>query len=498
MKHIYSAVFIHESNTFSERPSDREWFKKRALLFGEETFTRHRGAKTEYGGFIDTVGAAEDAELIPVIDAEATPGGPVTADVFDLVCGTLCAALKAAPKVDAVLLSLHGAMVCETHEDGEGALAEAVRAVIGPDVPLYATLDLHANVSEKMGRLFDVLIPYDNYPHTDKYDRGCQAAGLLLEMLRGKIRPVMASVRLPLLFPLAGTASAPMRPVAEAVRRTEAIPGILNASLSHGFISADTAETGAAVQVIADADRALAEKAAGELAQAVWRAREGFGSHYVTPEEAARRAAAYAAVPHSRPLVISDGPDNPGGGSYADGTLLLKALRDAGCRSALMLTFSDPAAVEACEAAGEGAELSLSLGGHCAPAVMGAPLKVRARVLKLTNGEYRNFGPMNPGIVTRLQGTALIEFDGIRVIVSKYATQPYDLAVLALHGIDPLKEAVIAVKSAVHFRAAYEPVASEILDVAYPGICALTPGDLPLKKVRRPVWPLDRSASFAV
>lgn len=155
-------------------------------------------------------------------------------------------------------------------------------------------------------------------------------------------------------------------------------------------------------------------------------------------------------------------------------------------------------AVEACEAAGEGAELSLSLGGHFAPAVMGAPLEVRARVLKLTNGEYRNFGPMNPGIVTRLQGTALIEFDGIRVIVSKYATQPYDLAVLALHGIDPLKEAVIAVKSAVHFRAAYEPVASGILDVAYPGICALTPGDLPLKNVRHPVWPLDKSASFAI
>lgn len=488
MKYIYAASFLHESNTYSSHISDLNWFRKRCWKTGQEVLDRFRGVRTEFGGFIDALAEYRDIELIPVLAAEATPSGPVAAIVAHQVQEILCAALSNAPQVDGVLLSLHGAMVTEDSEDGEGDLAETLRAVVGPEVPIYATLDLHANVTQKMVQNINVMIPYDRYPHTDKYERGLQTAHLLARAVRNECRPVMAVKKLPMLMPLVGSETETMKPVQTLIEYYEDQPGVFNASFTHGFISADIREAGAAVQVIAN-DLQKANAIADTVALQLWQQREQFASQYYGLE-------ALEQIHNWKErglLVLSDGPDNPGGGGYGDDTRVLQKLLEVGCRNAVVALIYDPESVTRCEAAGAGNLVDLELGGKFSNT---QPLPCHARVLKLTDGKYRNLGPMNPGLQMDLLGTALIEIEGIRVIVVKNPTQPYDFALMYLHGIDPQQEQVIVLKSAVHFRGAYETIAERIVLLTYPGICILSPQRELITRCKRPIYPLDKDVSY--
>ena len=488
VKYIYAASFLHESNTYSSHISDFAWFQKRCWKLGDQVLERFEGVRTEFGGFLDAIKEYRDIRLIPVLAAEATPSGPVSTDVFRRVQEILANALASAKQIDGILLSLHGAMVTEDSEDGEGDLAQFLRTLVGPEVPIYATLDLHANVTEKMTQNIDVMIPYDRYPHTDKYQRGLQAAHLLARALRQECRPVMAVKKLPLLMPLVGSETPAMKPIVDLMEYYEDQPGIFNVSLTHGFISADIHEAGAAVQVVAN-DSRKARDIAQAVALQLWQQRHCFGAQYASlealkqPEQMAGDGL----------LVISDGPDNPGGGGYADDTRVLQTLLEAGCKNAVLALIYDPESVERCHSAGPGSTVSLKLGGTYSGT---PPICCQARVLKLTDGKYRNLGPMNPGLSMDLLGTALIEIEGIRVIVVKNPTQPYDLALMHLHGIEPEKESCIVLKSAVHFRGASEAIAQRILLLSYPGTCILSPQETLITKCRRPIYPLDREMPY--
>ena len=488
MKYIYAASFLHESNTYSKHISDFAWFQKRCWKIGDEVLARFRGVKTEFGGFMDAFSEYQNMELIPIMAAEATPSGPVSAEVARKVQEMICKVLSEAPQVDGILLSLHGAMVTENSEDGEGDLVEAIRSAVGPNVPIYATLDLHANVTEKMIRHIDVMIPYDCYPHTDKYDRGLQAAHLLVRRLQGDCKPVMAVKKIPMLMPLISSGDDAMKPILKCIEHYENQPGILNVSFTHGFISADIEEMGVAVQVIAiDLEKAqtVAEAVAGEI----WRHRELFASQYSCVDSLEQLC---APLDHG-PVVISDGPDNPGGGAYADDVRVLRKLLEIGCKDAVVALIYDPESVDRCVCAGEGARVELKLGGKFSGT---EPLRCTAVVRKITDGRYFNHGPMNPGLQMDLLGTALIEIDGIRVIVVKNPTQPYDFALMELHGINPREEKVIVLKSAVHFRGAYEPIAGKIILLSYPGVCILSPQKELIVRCQRPVYPLDEDLTY--
>ncbi|MBP3684919.1 MAG: M81 family metallopeptidase [Oscillospiraceae bacterium] len=488
MKYIYAASFLHESNTYSSHISDLDWFQKRCWKLGDAVLDRFRGVRTEFGGFIDGLAEYRDIALIPVLAAEATPSGPVASEVAGQVRKMLCTALSGAPQVDGVLLSLHGAMVTQDSEDGEGDLAEAIRAVVGPEVPVYATLDLHANVTEKMIRNIDVMIPYDRYPHTDKYERGLQTAHLLARAVRNECHPVMAVKKLPLLMPLVGSETEAMKPVRTLIEHYEEQPGVFNVSITHGFISADIRQAGAAVQVVAN-DLEKAKAIADAVALQLWQQRAQFASQYYDLEELEQILSRNG----KGLLVISDGPDNPGGGGYGDDTRVLRKLLEIGCKDAVVALIYDPGCVERCEKAGEGNLVSLELGGKFSHT---QPLACQARVLKLTDGKYRNLGPMNPGLQMDLLGTALIEINGIRVILVRNPTQPYDFALMHLHGIDPRKERRIVLKSAVHFRGAYEKMAEKIVLLTYPGICILSPQEKLIRRCNRPIYPLDKDVTY--
>lgn len=488
VKYIYAASFLHESNTYCKHISDLSWFQKRCWRFGQGVLDRFQNVKTEFGGFIDGLAEYRDIRLIPVLAAEATPSGPVAVGVAQQVREILCGELARAPQIDGILLSLHGAMVTEDSEDGEGDLAEAVRAVVGPEVPIYATLDLHANVTQKMVQNIDVMIPYDCYPHTDKYERGLQTAHLLARVVRKECHPVMAVKKLPLLMPLIGSETQGMQPIRQLIAYYEDQPGIFNVSFTHGFISADIREAGVSVQAVAN-DLEKAQAVAEAVALQIWQQREQFASEYhgLDALEQLRDRE------QTGLLVVSDGPDNPGGGGYGDDTRVLRKLLEVDCRGALVALIYDPESVDRCEAAGEGNLAELELGGKYSGT---EPLVCHCRVLKLTDGKYRNIGPMNPGLQMDLLGTALIEIHGNRVILVRNPTQPYDFGLMYLHGIDPRKESVIVLKSAVHFRGAYEPIAESCLLLTYPGVCILSPQEKWMTRCERPVYPLDKDVRY--
>lgn len=488
MKYIYAASFLHESNTYSNHISDFAWFQKRCWKIGDEVLERFRGVRTEFGGFMDAFSEYRNMELVPILAAEATPSGPVSAEVARKVQEKICKVLSEAPQVDGILLSLHGAMVTENSEDGEGDLVEAIRCVVGPDVPIYATLDLHANVTEKMIRHIDVMIPYDCYPHTDKYDRGLQAAHLLVRTIQGDCKPVMAVKKIPMLMPLISSGDDAMKPILKCIERCENQPGILNVSFTHGFISADIEEMGVAVQVVA-INLEKAQAVAEAVALTVWQQRKEFASQYCDVDSLEQMCAPGV---HG-PIVISDGPDNPGGGGYADDVRVLRKLLEIGCKDAVVALIYDPESVERCISAGEGAAVELELGGKFSGT---EPLRCSAVVRRITDGKYRNHGPMNPGLQMDLLGTALVEIEGIRVIVVKNPTQPYDFALMELHGINPRQERIIVLKSAVHFRGAYGPIAERIVLLSYPGVCILSPQKELITRCHRPVYPLDEEVTY--
>lgn len=492
MKRIYSASFLHESNTFSSHISDLSWFKKRCWKTGDNVIKRFRGTKTEFGGFIDALDQEPDIELVPIIAAEATPSGPVAADVAKTVQQIVLKEVREAQQIDAVLLSMHGAMVTQESEDGEGDLLYAIRNLLGPEIPIFVTLDLHANITPRMIENANVMIPYATYPHIDKYECGYRTAHLLAQVLHGEKNPCMVVKKLPLLFPLIPTSSPAFLGIQEYITVSEADPDVICAAVVHGFISADITDCGASTIVITNGKAEKAQSICKELARKVWSRRDSLLQEYVPIDELAYLIDDSG----SGPIVIADGPDNPGGGSYADGTLILKYMLENHFASGVVALIHDPESVDKCFSAGENNLVELTLGGKHDPVRLGPPIVCRAKVLKLTDGRYKNIGPMNEGLSMDLLGTALIDLDGIRVIVTKNPTQPYDFGLMYLHGIVPEEEQVIVLKSAVHFRAAYEKIAKRIIQLDYPGVCILSTNNIQLKRCRRPIFPMDKDTQF--
>lgn len=489
----------HESSTFSRVPTGLDDFELRSLNEGDELPRRYRGTKTHLGGFID---AARDCayEVVPTLFASATPGGPVTAEATEVLTGKLVerlrGALEAGP-VDGVLLALHGAMVSELTDDGETYILRRVREVVGPDLPVIITLDLHGNITPEMVELVSVPVAYDEYPHTDPYERGYEAGLLMARVVRGEAKPTAAIAKLPLLPALQRMHShaEPMLGVKALAWSIEHEPGVLNVSFLPGFPWSDIAPAGFSVIVTTDGNLAQAQQAAERLARYVWSRREEFTVR-PTPVDAAVRAAMQA----KGPVVLADIGDNPGGGAPCDGTVLLEGLLRNGARNAVIIPIADPEAVQTATAAGLGGSVQLRLGGKTDDR-HGAPLEVRGRVMRLTDGRFVHTGPMSTGVEMNMGPTAVLELEGanggrVLAVVSTHRHQPLDLEALRTLGIEPTEQQVIAVKSSVHFRAAFTPIAAEIVEVDTPGLTSPKLEHFDYRKLTRPIYPLDAEARW--
>lgn len=344
MFNVLMACFRHETNTFSTQRTDYQAYKSLAYALGEEVIEKYKGTRSETGGFIARLEKENDINLIPVILADARPSGPVTADFYEHVCDEMKKAVAQQQRIDGVLLSLHGAMVIENRLDGEGDFLEYVRGLVGPEVPIIATLD--------------------------------------------------------------------------------------------------------AISIINGSD-------------------EG-------------------------PFVVPDVTDNPGGGASCDATVILQAMLNRGVKNAIVAQICDPESLQLCYEAGIGNSVELRLGGKLGPASAGAPIECTAYVKRLTDGTYTNRDYINGGYPVTLGKTALIVVDDIEIILTGCTEQPFDTEMLYSHGIDPRKKHCILLKSAVHYKAAYEPIAHRILPIHIDGgMLQEDISKIPYKHITRPIYPLD-------
>ena len=489
---VFLAMMSHETNTFSNVPTDRAQFEARHLHYGGEIVETFRGTGTCLGGMIE---AAErlGVRLVPSVAAAASPAGRVTRDIYTHVKDRLLADLAAAGPLDGVLLDLHGAMVPEGMDDGEGDIVTAVRRAVGPGVPIAVTLDLHGNLTEAMVRGADLLHGYKTYPHVDMAERGVEATERLVDVIGRKIRPTAAFRTPPLMPPIGSqrTAVGPMRRLYDAAGEMEKDPKVLSISIFAGFPYADIPDAGLGIYVVTDGDPALAETLAERLARLAWEHRHEFVHTALPVPEAVRRALAA----EGQPIVMADMADNTGGGAAGDGTEILRELLRVGARSAVVACLWDPQAVKACVEAGVGKSVTLDVGGKVDDR-HGAPLRVTGVVRTLSDGRFVHKGPMGRGLPGRLGATAVLDVNDVKVILISYRWQTLDPEMLRFVGIEPSDHKIVVVKSTIHYRAAFEPLAREIVEVDAPGLSSSNLERFRYERIRRPIFPLDPGTTY--
>ena len=477
----------HETNTFSSVPTDLDAFRAAVYAAGDQVLATYSGTATPVGGFLEAIRERGDEAVLTVV-AEATPSGLVTRGAYETIAEQILAGVSGNLTADGVLLSLHGSMAAEGIDDVEGDLLLRLREAAGPHMPIVVVLDLHANVTEAMVEAATVLIGFQEYPHTDMFERGMEAAELIRRVAADEVRPVPALSKPPLI-PCCGTCNTKgglYRELwAEALGPRRA-PHVLSTSLFAGFPYADVPFMGFGVLVYGDADAAGARAEADRLTNMAWQRRREFLYTPTTIADAVSRAREVA----GRPVVIADAADNPGGGAANDSVEILREMLRQGVTDAAVATVYDPDVVRQVAEAGIGATLSVTLGAKTDDR-HGVPIHVDARVQYLFDGDFEYKGPMNRGARASLGASAVLDVGGIRVIVNSARVQPWDPEVFRVAGIDPLNTRILVVKSSVHFRAAFEPIAASVIVADGPGLTGLDLQQFDYTRIRRPMFPLD-------
>jgi len=486
---VFVAGFHHETNTFAPSPADWPAFTcgagYPAYARGADMLRQMAPASVALGGFAQAA-AGFGWTLVPSVWAGAMPSNRITTEAFEHICAEIVTDLQRGG-FDAVYLDLHGAAVAECADDAEGELLARMRAVVGLDMPLVASLDLHANVTARMLELASAMTAFRTYPHVDMRETGARAAHMLARRLGGAVPRATHALRVPFLLPLNAqcTLMEPAHSVIELIGQLEAQHDV-ELNFAMGFSAADFAECGPVV-FGHGADARTTERAVQRVFDAVAVQRRGdWRLDLLAPAAAVAHGIALA-LESSAPVVIADTQDNPGAGGDANTTGLLRALleADAGTRLqgrvALGLLFDPDAARAAC-AAGVGAVLPLSL-GRAVPTWSGAlteaPVRADVRVLATSDGVVPMFGPMTAGSTMQLGACACVELQGIRVLLSSAKAQMLDLDLYRFLGVEPTQMKLLVNKSSVHFRAAFGPIASHILVAKAPGPMAADPADLP-------------------
>jgi microcystin degradation protein MlrC len=484
------AMMKHETNTFSPVPTPLERFRP---LYGEAAINAYRGTGTGLGAYLD-LAEREGTEIVLPIAAGAPPSSPVEDIAYAHITETICEAV-ARGGFDGILLDLHGAMVTESLEDGEGQFLKRLRAV-DPKTPIAVSLDMHANLYDDIIANATVITGYRTYPHIDTYETAKLAGEILLRAIRGEVRPVMAWGNVPML-PHVMRQGTDDHPNKELQHRCTAMSGegALAASLFTGFPHADITNAGLSVVLVTDGDRKLAEDLRDELLDRAWVEREAF----VYKIEPLQQSVAHAkAMPPSQPgegpIVLLDHYDNCASGGTMDTTAVLAEILRQGLDDVAVFAIYDPEAVQQAIAAGIGAEVNLSIGGKIKmPAIPAEsqPLMVTGTVKTISSGRYRNRGPMGRGVQMDMGAAVVLDTCRAEIVLISRHVEPSDLNCLSSLGIDPLQKRYVMLKSRIHWRAGLGPMAKAVVDCAGVGVCTSDYAQLQFDKVRRPIYPLD-------
>ena len=485
---IVTGSISHESSTFTTVETTWASYRNRRFgyLQGAAVLEKFGGTNTAIGGFLAGC-EAHGFELVPTIYANAHPSGPTPRAIFDEILADMLERMGAAGTIDGVLLDLHGAMVAEGIDDGEGRILTAVRDLVGPGVPIIAQLDIHSNMSTRMVDMANVIIGHETYPEIDQEERGRECVDVMERILRQGLRPTMALHRLPLVWGMNQvTEHPPMRQAIERLHEIEARPGIVCASIATCFPLADVPDLGASVYVVTDDDLPLAQACADELAGWIWERRSDWQSPMPSTSHALREAAAAGRYP----VIFADRNDNTGGGSPGDSTGMLRTFLDEGLQDACVLYIVDPEAAEACWQAGVGAHVALQVGAKSTP-VQGEPVAMEAEVVALTEGSFTYEGPRNRGLEGNMGRSAHIRQDGVHVLVVSHREQPFGIAFALTLDLDPRQMRYVGVKSAAHFRASFEPWAGNVIVVSEPGVHSPETVQGRFHNTGRKLYPID-------
>jgi len=481
------AMMKHETNTFSPVPTPLERFGPTGPYFGDDAVQAYAGGNQGIAAYYD-LARAERAEMVVPIAATALPSGVMTAETYDHMSGLITAAV--ARGCDGVLLDLHGAMVAANTDDGEGELLARIRA-IAPDIPIAVCLDLHTNLTGRMVDNCTAMVGYKTYPHVDKYATGEHVGRIVLAAMKGEANPVMAWGNRPMLPHTLkmGTDDGPMKDLVDMARAAEGGP-ILAATAFGGFPISDLAEAGLSAVVVADGDAGAAEEVRERLLDAGWERRHAF-VHEPTP---LADAIACAKALDEGPVLLIDHADNAASGGTQDSMATVAEAMCQGLEDVAVAVIVDPEAVARMIGAGVGAEVTLPLGGKIdLPRIgqTGAPLEVSGTIRTLSDGVYTITGPMNTGMRSDMGRTAVLDTGAFQFVVTERHQEPWDLGVFRSVGIEPTAKRYLILKSRVHYRAAFMPIARHVVDCDGVGVTSSDFGLFKFEKLRRPIFPLD-------
>lgn len=482
----------HESNTFVQTATTLDDFQHDALVCGDEVRLLFEGALHEVGGFFTGLKQAQ-AEAVPIFAARAVPGGAVTKETFDKLVATMLKQLDAAGDLDGLLVAPHGAGVCESVRDMDGYWLELVRQKIGNAVPMICTLDAHANVSLRMIDACDATIVYRTNPHVDQFERGVEAANLMVKTVQGTVRPTQAVCLVPVAINIERqhTESQPCQSLIESADKMLKLDRVLSNSVVLGFPYADVEEMGASFIVVTDNDPELAAELASNLGDELMPRREEFVAHLIGIEEAIDTASQLEG-----PVCLLDMGDNVGGGSSADGTLILHALRDRGAMKSCACLF-DPQAAGQVIAAGVGAKITqFSMGGKLDER-LGPPLITDVEVVSVHDGLFTEDEVRHGGKTEYKMGpSAVVQTDfGATVLLNSFRTPPFSLKQLTSCGIDPKEFQVLIAKGVQAPLAAYSPVCPHSIRVNTPGPTSADMEQLTYQHRRKPLFPFERETT---
>jgi len=478
------AMMEHETNTFSPVPTPLDRFNP---VTGPDVMKRFKGTGLGLGAFLD-IAVEAGMEVTTPIAGNAAPSGHVQKAAYDAMCDAICEAVEAG--CDVCMLDLHGAMVTETTEDGEGTLLKRIRE-IAPDLPIAVSLDLHANITDEIVDNCTVLVGYKTYPHIDMYEAGEQAGRIMVRALNGEVKPVMAWGQRPILAQTLrmGHQDHPMKPMLAMAREAET-GGLLAASVFGGFPLADITNAGLSVVTVADVNRADAESAAEKLLVEAWKEKEEWIFH----DEPLAETVAKAKEMTDGPVILLDHADNSASGGTQDTTAVLKEVLDQGLEDVAMFGICDPEVVAAMEAAGVGSEITVELGGKVDMPEIGMdgePLKVTGRVRSLTDGDFIVTVPMGRGTTMSMGKSGVLEVGNVQIVVISRHTEPYDLGCFRSVGIEPTNKRYLILKSRIHFRAGFQAIATAEVPCNGVGVTSSDNSLFTFKNVRRPIYPLD-------
>lgn len=508
-----------ETNTLNPIPTTRADFEQFGVLVGEEVVEK-MAETNELGGFIESLRAwPEQPEILGLVRLPAWPSGTATADTFEWLRVEMVCAARAFWPFDALLLALHGAMTAAEHPDVEGEILTALRELVGPKIPIVATLDLHANVTEAMVRAADALVTFHTAPHIDVIETGRRGARVLRRILVDGARPVTAYQKIPAVVPAekANTQAATgmSREFKDRLIALEAEPGVLAAGLCTVQPWLDISELGTTVTIVTDGDAARATEICREFSDEFWRRREEYLPTLVPYVDAVRKASrATSCLTSNKPrravktppvavqererkrlVVLGDGADATTSGAPGDSTWLLGELLKYEWPFGAIVTLVAPDVVEAASKAGTGAPLEIEIGGR-RDTRFAKPLAVKATVERLFEAKFILSGHLAHNLAIDMGQSCLLRVGDVQIVVTTRSGPHFAPELFRAAGIDPLAADVLVAKSPCGFRAAYEPYAARIMHVAAPGCAPPDFWKYEYRNIPHPLWPWDEIAEW--